>query len=382
MNLSAQINKYRKAANLTQEQLAAELGVSSQAVSKWERGGSPDIGMLPIIANYFHITIDELLENDTNHIMDEKNEFWYQLHCEKDVEKKIRLLTAYRRKYPHDIDAMNCFLATANRLSPEKRAPLLPTMRMICERILAETNDSDSRNTAIWHTCRSCPEEEREEWASLLPRIVSMRCQNLRTVMLLHDGNIEDGAARMEILMLLQLKEHFANRIPDQLGPERKRRQSLYYMGILELLADEKRKIPDGWLSQYAYERLVLSTTLFALGNTSEAWMHFERAMEDFRKWYALPDGSRLDTGFDGITVSKNHFYAFFTDKSGTEQREIICFSNNGLESIKPAHLHHFLTCPEWEWLDSARDDPRYTDAVAWVKALADKQPERGPWEI
>ena len=59
MQLSSQIHKYRKAAHLTQEQLASELGVTPQSVSNWERGGAPDIAMLPVIANYFKISIDE-----------------------------------------------------------------------------------------------------------------------------------------------------------------------------------------------------------------------------------------------------------------------------------------------------------------------------------
>ena len=44
-----------------QEDLANALGVTNQAVSRWEaNGGYPDMEMIPAIANYFGITIDEL----------------------------------------------------------------------------------------------------------------------------------------------------------------------------------------------------------------------------------------------------------------------------------------------------------------------------------
>lgn len=47
--------------NLTQAELGQKVGVSMQAVSKWERGGTPDIEVLLSIAQYFNVTMDELL---------------------------------------------------------------------------------------------------------------------------------------------------------------------------------------------------------------------------------------------------------------------------------------------------------------------------------
>ena len=52
----------RKELSMTQEQLAQELGITAQAVSKWETGQSyPDITLLPKLAEVFHVRVDELL---------------------------------------------------------------------------------------------------------------------------------------------------------------------------------------------------------------------------------------------------------------------------------------------------------------------------------
>lgn len=62
MNLGNQIHSLRKARNITQEELAAELGVTAAAVSKWENGYTlPDVLMLCALADYFYVTTDELL---------------------------------------------------------------------------------------------------------------------------------------------------------------------------------------------------------------------------------------------------------------------------------------------------------------------------------
>lgn len=61
MKLGEKIRQLRRRDGRTQEDLARALGVTGQAVSRWEaNGGYPDMEMLPAIANYFGVTIDEL----------------------------------------------------------------------------------------------------------------------------------------------------------------------------------------------------------------------------------------------------------------------------------------------------------------------------------
>lgn len=63
INLGPVIARERRAADLTQGQLAAHLGVTKAAVSKWELGQSmPDVALLPRIAAYFDLTLDELFD--------------------------------------------------------------------------------------------------------------------------------------------------------------------------------------------------------------------------------------------------------------------------------------------------------------------------------
>lgn len=62
--MSQQLNQtiaaLRKEKGLTQEQLGQLVGVSAQAVSKWEKGGAPDVELLPVIADTLGVTLDTL----------------------------------------------------------------------------------------------------------------------------------------------------------------------------------------------------------------------------------------------------------------------------------------------------------------------------------
>lgn len=65
MKLNEKIAYYRRDKKLSQEELAAQVGVSRQAVSKWELGeASPDVGKLLALAKAFGVTTDHLLDEE------------------------------------------------------------------------------------------------------------------------------------------------------------------------------------------------------------------------------------------------------------------------------------------------------------------------------
>ena len=66
IKIGSKIKMLRKKNGLTQEQLAESIGVSFQAVSKWENDISlPDITLVPVIANFFCVSTDEVLCYDS-----------------------------------------------------------------------------------------------------------------------------------------------------------------------------------------------------------------------------------------------------------------------------------------------------------------------------
>ena len=65
ISIGKNIKELRRRDGCTQDALAEALGITAQAVSRWESGGSyPDMEMIPAIANYFGVSIDELFGYD------------------------------------------------------------------------------------------------------------------------------------------------------------------------------------------------------------------------------------------------------------------------------------------------------------------------------
>lgn len=60
--IQLQLAKLRKARNMTQQELSDIVGTSCQNISKWENGTTtPDITVLPVLADFFQVSVDELL---------------------------------------------------------------------------------------------------------------------------------------------------------------------------------------------------------------------------------------------------------------------------------------------------------------------------------
>ena len=71
MNIAERIQKLRKEKGISQEELADKIGVSRQAVSKWENAQSiPDIEKTILLSEYFEVTADYILKGEEVEVLD------------------------------------------------------------------------------------------------------------------------------------------------------------------------------------------------------------------------------------------------------------------------------------------------------------------------
>ncbi len=85
MNFANELKRIREKAGLSQERLAEKIGVSRQAVTKWETGkGIPDIENIISLSSLFEVSIDELLLNNKNEKKD--SEYIFESITEYDID--------------------------------------------------------------------------------------------------------------------------------------------------------------------------------------------------------------------------------------------------------------------------------------------------------
>ena len=148
----------RQKKNITQETLAQHLGITSQSVGKWERGeGYPDITLLPAIAAYFDVTIDDLL--DVGAARKEEKYWAYVAEAavyehEGLVEEIIGVWERAYHEFPNDCRIMNNLMCSihARGIYPTPDADA-ERIYSLGEKILENSTDQDIRDSAINILC-------------------------------------------------------------------------------------------------------------------------------------------------------------------------------------------------------------------------------------
>lgn len=153
IKMGEKIRALRKDRNLSQEALAKVLGVSFQAVSKWEKGDTyPDVSMIPAVASFFDISTDELF--DFNRLETERRilELCYAIADYRDAEpeRAEREYRALLKKYPGNDIVINHLLYVLQNLG--KHEELIE----LCTAFIQSTKDDGCRYDAARIMAKSC----------------------------------------------------------------------------------------------------------------------------------------------------------------------------------------------------------------------------------
>lgn len=108
--IGKQIKKYRTQKGYTQEQLGQLLGVTTQAVSKWERGGTPDVELLPDLSNVLGVSIDSLFGREEQRLTASLARKICEMKNEDAYRYAFSICWAIEIGFMQDISALDDFL--------------------------------------------------------------------------------------------------------------------------------------------------------------------------------------------------------------------------------------------------------------------------------
>jgi len=216
LKIGENLRRLRRERERTQEEVAAHLGISYQAVSKWERNeGYPDITLLPAIANYFGITVDTLIGMEDVASAAKRDKFcrlWEENRAAGLHADNVALMEEALGIFPNDALLLVQLSASLERLDgtdAEKREYLRRSIE-VQEQILRHTADSEVRGAVLFNIAdaywRYGDNERAYAYAEKLPNLYKTRETAL--VRILPDGEARRAAARDALDRLAWLAEY------------------------------------------------------------------------------------------------------------------------------------------------------------------------------
>ncbi len=186
VSLADKLKELRKSKKVSQEKLAEYLGVSYQAVSKWENGiTSPDVLMLPSIARYYGITVDELLQVeqiDADRYIEECNSRAEKLFRDGKRSEIIPIWREAYKKLPNDICVKSMLMSIYFDTDKVKyQNEIIELGTEIYNSNAAEGGNSYFQGQAIQQIARTYYEngnpEKADKWARKAHQLI--HCQEL-----------------------------------------------------------------------------------------------------------------------------------------------------------------------------------------------------------
>jgi len=155
MNIGTNIYTLRKEKKITQAQLAEKLGVSEQAISKWENDQcAPDVSLFPIIAEFFGVSIDRIFGYHTSSYSEEVEAVMKAADDSMNTYKEIEIISEGLKKYPNSPDLklyLAFSLSMVNRTSNDEkeRRDAIEKAIKVCKEVANFCGDIEKADRAL-----------------------------------------------------------------------------------------------------------------------------------------------------------------------------------------------------------------------------------------
>ena len=309
ITLAENLRKMRRDRNLTQEELAGYLGISFQAVSKWERNeGYPDISLLPVIANFFGITVDTLIGNDVTTQEECIKVYcaeYEQLNRKGDMDAAVAVAQKAYRDYPYDWRVIDIYCRSLTKGYSEHPGEKLSELRSICHMIIEKCTDAKIRMHAVYSMLFAEEDEHVEKWFLEVPGTYDFtECERREDRYL--ERKQMDKYRHQKQQNMMQLYRYLFEKIGTGLSTPQEAVDAYQRRAALqEALFGGENAICEKF--RYAFNQMQLASALFECEKNEEGYAALENSVQSFMECFSSPVGEELHFAglFDTLTVSR-----------------------------------------------------------------------------
>ena len=312
ITLAQNLRKLRRDRDLTQEELAGFLGISYQAISKWERDeGYPDITMLPILANYFGVTVDTLIGNDITS-REEQIQFYTdeydRLNRNGKMDEAVELAAKAYHEYPYDWGIIDIYMRSLTRGYSEMPGEKMPELRSLCKMVVDKCPDAKIQMFAVYSMLFAENDDNVEEWFARVPGTYDFTEGERREDRYLERGQMDKFRHQRQENMM-QLFQYLHEKLkPVNSTPEETLLAYQHRIALLDALFIGENALQIQ--HYYAFNYMHLSGSLFVLGRKDEGYAALSKAVDSLGKWMTVVGQTQNYSGiFDTMVRSARKNY-------------------------------------------------------------------------
>ncbi len=363
LKLCNNIKKFRREKNLTQDELATQLGISYQAVSRWETGLSyPDVELLPSLAAILGVSMDLLFGMDAENEERKIDEYLKACEATESADEQIKLTREIMTEFPANTYLKSRLISRYRYKGSELPAGRLEELRKLCRFIIENTTDMDWwRDKAI---CDMIALEDNEdslqEWLSALDNRAIITSEKALIQRYDHRNEIDQFNEAIQKDIVRSLTDIFDHDFCKRDAKTYKNAQSRaegqkLILQTIDVFRDPSKEI-DAWLETRMFAYLRLAAGLFGSDQKEEGYAALEKAVDLYMAYDQLPNGTELGYHCSALDMLKVKI-----------ERE-----DSGWSEC--AYALWILTEAEgWEWLNGVRTEERFLEQAGRLKAFCEQ---------
>ena len=349
LRIAENIKRLRQESQLTQAQLAERLGVSYQAVSRWENETTyPDIELLPSIAALFGVTVDYLLGSTAEDQKESLKRGWDQFYTIKDPHQRVTHLRMMHRNFPEDA---YLFLKLCGEV------PSMEEKRRLTDELLRECAIPFIRSCAIRQLI--CAEDEDKVMTLMYDYNIPEECwDELLEHRYRTRGETEKCLRQRRIIQLDSLRRSMSRMTVSgtdclPVDPAENEAGARTILRMIAAMTDSSLTAehpvagvgaPDLWVHERVWAGITLACALSAKGEAPEAMAVLEDAADLVTRTRGLPPATAM---------------SYRT--SGLEGFDTACATLGGLR-YEATHMEEQFSHAAFDLL---RNDPQYSQRFA-----------------